>query len=552
MPGAVAEGTYADAVAIGDRVDQYRALARQALRDLFDQRRPFGRLALVQCCMVAGSTLVAISLAGSLFFSISPDEAKSKVFLYLVLTLAPFAVISPLLGPLIDRSRGARRAMAVSAAVASCVLCPLMARDVHSLLLFPEAFLMLVLSNLYLVTRNALVPEMVIAEVAGTIRAGGRADRADRASGHGDPAHRTGPPEPEGSGGRAGGADPGGHGADTRPEMQFAARNARLTLLGTLSGFVAALPGILLLKLVGAPAVLVFDMFVFAAAAVAALRLPVPGRRRRPGASGAGPAPGRRVGGTAPRPALPGDGRADGHVDEPVGRVPGDVEWEPADPDLARLQPIAHPEVLFGLTTVSLLRGLSGFMVFLVAFGLRREHAALAWYGLALAASGLGSLLALGLIARIRQRLSEQQILLGSIWLIAVAAAGAAVWGTVLAQVALALVVGFSGSLAQPSFDAIAQRYVPLPAQGRAFARFATRQQLVWVLGAIIPVVVALAFPAGDVVMAAVAGAGGVFYVTSRRALRVRAVPRPRPAPAPAPRPRRVGGEPRRPRGRWE
>ena len=41
-----------------------------------------------------------------------------------------------------------------------------MANDVHSLLLFPEAFVILVLSNLYLVTRDALVPEMVVAENA--------------------------------------------------------------------------------------------------------------------------------------------------------------------------------------------------------------------------------------------------------------------------------------------------------------------------------------------------------------------------------------------------
>ena len=146
---------------MGDRVDQFRALARQALHDLFDQSKPFGRLALVQVLMLAGDTLVTISLAGSLFFSISPTEAKSKVFLYLVLTLAPFAVVSPLLGPLIDRSRGARRAMVVFSAVGRLVICPFMARDIHSLLLFPEAFLILVLSKLYLVTRGALVPEMI-------------------------------------------------------------------------------------------------------------------------------------------------------------------------------------------------------------------------------------------------------------------------------------------------------------------------------------------------------------------------------------------------------
>jgi len=507
-------------------VDQYRALARQALGDLLDQRRPFGRLALVQVFMLAGETLVTISLAGSLFFSISPDEAKSKVFLYLVLTLAPFAVISPLLGPLIDRNRGARRAMAVFAAAGSCAIVPFMAMDIHSLLLFPEAFLILVLSNLYLVTRNALVPEITGAAPA----------RPPAAGEHGR--HRPPPDVPTSHGEAMGfpygtdqpvvgeGSRPPNSGGGTQDQpaaTEFAVLNARLTLLGILAGFVAAIPGVLLLKLTGAPGVLVFDLFVFAAAAVAGLRLPAHGSRRR-SASGGSATRSRRSPGpsTAPRgapeTALTSSARASGS---------SGAGWEvPEDPDLARLQPIADPEVLFGLTTVSLMRGLSGFLVFLVAFGLRREHAALWWYGLVLGASGLGSLVGLLVISRLRRHLSEQEILLGSIWLIAVAAIGAAVWGTIPAQAALALCVGFAGSLAQPSFDAVAQRHVPLRAQGRAFARFATRQQLVWVLGAIVPVVVPLAFPAGDVVMAAVAGAGGLFYVTSRRALRQRALPR--------------------------
>jgi hypothetical protein len=70
----------------------------------------------------------------------------------------------------------------------------------------------------------------------------------------------------------------------------------------------------------------------------------------------------------------------------------------------------------------------------------------------------------------------------------------------------------------------MAQRYVPPEQQGRAFARFATRQQLVWCVAAMVPVLVRLPLPAGDVVMAAVAGAGGLFYVTSRRALKGRAL----------------------------
>ena len=85
------------------------SLTWASVQDLFDQRTAFGRLALVHVIMMAGDTLVTVSLAGSLFFSVSPTEAKSKVLAYLLLTIAPFAVVSPLLGPLIDRSANGRR-----------------------------------------------------------------------------------------------------------------------------------------------------------------------------------------------------------------------------------------------------------------------------------------------------------------------------------------------------------------------------------------------------------------------------------------------------------
>ena len=142
------------------RVEQFKDMARQAFTDLFDQSHPIGRLSLVQCAMLGGGTLVTISLAGSLFFSISPSAASHKVLLYLLFTIAPFAIVSPFLGPLIDKSRGARRATVVAAAVGQAVLCPLMAMHIHGLLLFPLAFLVLVCQKLYLVTKGALVPEM--------------------------------------------------------------------------------------------------------------------------------------------------------------------------------------------------------------------------------------------------------------------------------------------------------------------------------------------------------------------------------------------------------
>ena len=122
------------------------------------------------------------------------------------------------------------------------------------------------------------------------------------------------------------------------------------------------------------------------------------------------------------------------------------------------------------------------------------------------------------LVGRLRKRLTEQQLLLSSLWLIAVTAIGCAVWGTLFAQVVLAFMVGLCGAVAQPSFDAMTQRYIPLSAQGRAFARFGMRQQLVWVVGSLIPVIIAFSLPQGDATMGVLAALGGLSYVSGRRA----------------------------------
>ncbi len=111
--------------------------------------------------------------------------------------------------------------------------------------------------------------------------------------------------------------------------------------------------------------------------------------------------------------------------------------------------------------------------------------------------------------------MTEQQILLSSPWwFIRCLCAGIAFLGApVGAGVLLAFMVGLAGACAQPSFDAMTQRYIPPANQGRAFARFATRQQLIWVVGSIIPVVVHFRLPQGNAVMAAIAGLGGLSYL---------------------------------------
>ena len=449
-------------MAVRARIVKLRTLGAEALADLFDQDTPFGRLALVQVLMLAGDTLVTISLAGSLFFSISPDAAKSKVLLYLLLTIAPFAIVSPFLGPLIDRSRGSRRAMVVCSALGRAILCPFMARDIHSLALFPEAFLILVLSKLYLVTRGALVPEIAAADAQQS------ADRGFDGGHVAADAYLTEPP------------------VDGVREHGLAGWNAQLTLLGTLAGFVASIPGIILLKLVGAPAVLLFTAVVFVGGAVAAWRLRLP---------------------SAPGDDL--DARAL-DIDDPWSD-----EWD-EDPDVAALRRSAHPEVVLGLTANSLLRGIAGFLVFLLAFGLRRSHAPLWWYGLALSASGVGALIGLSLVPRLRRVMGEPAMLLSCLVAICLGAIGAAYVGGLGVQMGLALLVGVAGSVGQPSFDALTQQYVPAAAQGRAFAKFATRQQLLWVIGAVIPVALAMPLVDGDVLIAILAGGGAALYAIGR------------------------------------
>jgi MFS family permease len=434
-------------VAKSPKIEQFKDMARQAQRDLFDQSNPIGRLSLVQCAMLGGGTVVTISLAGSLFFSISPTAADHKVLLYLLFTIAPFAIVSPLLGPLIDRSRGARRLMVVASAIGQAVLCPLMATHLHSLLLFPLAFLILVCQKLYLVTKGALVPEM--AELTG----------------------------------------PGGEGE----QAGYATLNARLTLLGTVAGFVVSIPAVILYKLAGSPAVLVFATLIFVGAIVAGIRLPVFSEGK---AEQLWTDESTRV-------------REYGQAGEATAR----------EQDLLKLQPIANPEVMLGLTAMCIVRGLTGFMTFMLAFGLRRMHGVgLYWYGLVLAGTGAGAIVGLVLVGRLRKRLSEQQLLLSSLWVIAVTAIGCAVWGTLFAQVVLAFMVGLCGAVAQPSFDAMTQRYIPLSAQGRAFARFGMRQQLVWVVGSLIPVIIAFSLPQGDATMGVLAALGGLSYVSGRRA----------------------------------
>lgn len=373
---------------------------------------PFARLARAHALSSAGDALVAIGLAGSLFFSISPEAARGKVALYLALTMAPFALVSPLLGPLLDRQQGSRRAVLVGSIAGRAVVCFLMSRHLHGLLLFPEAFAALVLGKGYAVAKAALVPAVV--------------------------------------------DDPG----------ELVQANAKLTLISAATGFAAAGPGVLAYQF-GGEWVLGLAAVTFAVGVGFGLQIP--------------------------RAA------------------------SPAPPTAAERAELRGTGVLLAAAAMAVLRGLVGFLAFLLAFYLRADDAPAWWFGVVIAASGLGAVSGAVLAPPVRRWLREERILLGCLVAVALCGLLALQAGGRPAGAMLAFAMGVAASAGRLCFDAIVQRDAPDADKGRSFARFETRFQLAWVLGALVPVALSVPTDVGYGTIAIVATVAALSYLTGRK-----------------------------------
>ncbi len=123
----------------------------------------------------AGDAAVAISLAGTLFFQVPTGEARGQVALFLGLTMLPFAIVAPLLGPFLDRfSHGRRWAIGATMAIRAFLVWGLAtAVTTESTWLFPLALGCLVSSKAYGVTRAAAVPRL-LPESLTLVKANGR------------------------------------------------------------------------------------------------------------------------------------------------------------------------------------------------------------------------------------------------------------------------------------------------------------------------------------------------------------------------------------------
>lgn len=114
---------------------------------------------------VAGDALIAVSLAGTLFFAAAAGEQRSNVALYLVVTMAPFAVVAPIIGPALDRLQRGRRWALASTMVGRALLAGVMAANYDNFALYPAAFGALVLSKSYGVLKGAVVPRVLPGEL---------------------------------------------------------------------------------------------------------------------------------------------------------------------------------------------------------------------------------------------------------------------------------------------------------------------------------------------------------------------------------------------------
>lgn len=113
----------------------------------------------------ATDAAVAVALANTLFFSAATGEDKTKVALYLLITIAPFAVIAPLIGPALDRLQHGRRLALAGSFLLRTVLAVLLVFNFDSWALYPCALGMLVLSKSFAVLKSAVTPRVLPPEI---------------------------------------------------------------------------------------------------------------------------------------------------------------------------------------------------------------------------------------------------------------------------------------------------------------------------------------------------------------------------------------------------
>lgn len=113
----------------------------------------------------AGDAAIAVALANTLFFAAATAESRTNVALYLLITAAPFAVIAPVIGPLLDRLQQGRRVGMALSFIGRALLLVVMAIHIGDWLLYPAALGFMVLSKSFGVLKAAVTPRVLPSEI---------------------------------------------------------------------------------------------------------------------------------------------------------------------------------------------------------------------------------------------------------------------------------------------------------------------------------------------------------------------------------------------------
>ncbi len=442
----------------------------------------------------AADAFVAVALAGTLFFSTSVDQARGRIALTLLITMAPFAVLAPFIGPMLDRVRDGRRYIMVGTLLARGLLCWGMAGAVQhndTVTLLPAAFGVLVLQKAYGVTRSAVTPRVLPARItlvsanarislaaliASTVGVGARGRdlvpgrRRDRRGDLGAARRHT----------RLPGRDRAGHqAAHPRGPSSAGASGSRGRRPGTRAGRAGAAPG---------------------GATIPQATMPgasAPGAARSPAAG-----PSHAGASHAARGA-------------PAAAPPRRARWAST---LRSVGPVVG-EAMRGNAA---LRAFSGYMIFFLAFLLRTVHFPgvsdkLALGGM-IAAAGAGGFIGTGIGAMLKARAPHLILFVLLCSSTVITAACAAFFG-LWAALVVALVAAFGQVLAKLALDSIVQREVPEEVRSSTLAASETIHQLAWVAGGLAGLAMSITDSgvAGLAVAAAGLAATAALLLASRR-----------------------------------
>lgn len=433
-------------------------LARRAARAEGAGDSGLSRLIELHAFNAAADAAVAISLAGTLFFQVPTGEARGQVATFLAMTMLPFVVVAPAIGPFLDRfSHGRRWAIGATMAVRG-FLCWVLAQAVatQSEWLFPAALGVLVSSKAYGVTRAAAVPRL----------------------------------QPE--------------------NLTLVKSNARVSLAGIVGAGVSA-PIAGLASLAGPEWSLRYAFALFVVATVLAILLPA----RVDSSQGEG----RLV--VLPG-SDPDDTQPIRRLDDDPADADADADADSERPRASRRLRIRVPaSVRFALLANCGPRWLSGFLTMFMAF-LLRENPVAGWspewlLAAVIGGAGLGNTLGIALGSLARRINPAVTVVVALCADAAMAALGASFYG-VATLVALGLTAGMAQALAKLSLDATIQHDVPERIRTSAFALSDTTLQLAWVVGGFVGILMPLMPRTGLGVAAAVLTCWGAWVLLGTRA----------------------------------